>query len=86
MTQTEKNNERFKEIFTILDELSYVLKQSDNSYCQQKIEDASKILRNKITESSWTNIYSEFFKEVGKNEFDAFFHWLSTHYNVPTKK
>lgn len=40
----------------------------------------------KVAENSWRNIYSEFFKEVGRNEFDAFFHWLSQNYNVPTKK
>lgn len=92
MTQIQKNNERFKEVFIILDEVSYVLKQTDNKYCQQKVEDASNILKNKITEEPkvtenyWKNIYSEFFREVGKNDFDAFYHYLSKNYNVPTKK
>lgn len=95
MTQIQKNNERFKEVFIILDEVSYVLRQTDNKYCQQKVEDASNILKNKITEepkvaeNSWKNIIlKEYVSENGPGlsiDLDLV-NWLEQNYNVPTKK
>lgn len=92
MTQIEKNNERFKEVFIILDEVSYVLRQTDNKYCQQKVEDASKILKNKVeedpkpTENFWKDILKSYKRNALSFSPEEFCNWLEVNYNVPTKK
>jgi hypothetical protein len=91
----KKESEAKKEVVEVIDEnkttsmLPVDHEIGKSNAIQQSMQIDAKIAFNslpKVAENSWTNIYSEFFKEVGKNDFDAFYHWLSQNYNVPTKK